>query len=309
MYTSSLHSRHCHIQRGAPFWRPLGIRQKHTRWCKMQRFDTVRVFAGEVLLEVKDLEAKVAETGQMILRGVNLTVREGETHAIMGTNGSGKSTLSKCLVGHPDYEVTSGTVTYKGQNLLDLEPEERARAGLFMSFQSPVEVPGVSNSDFLRLAANARRKQLGQEELGPLEFYGYVMPKLAALKMNPDFLNRDVNANFSGGEKKRNEILQLSVLEADIAVLDEIDSGLDIDALRDVADAVNSLKRPNSATLMVTHYKRLLNYVVPEAVHIMEAGKIIYSGGIEVADILEQDGYEGIKSRMREEASKQPVSA
>ncbi|CAL5228417.1 g11548 [Coccomyxa viridis] len=311
MNTSGLHSSQCSLVRGAPFWRPLRTPYAlHiSSRCRTQRFDTLPIYAGEVILEVKDLEAKVAESGQTILRGVNLTIREGETHAIMGTNGSGKSTLSKCLVGHPDYEVTSGSVTYKGQDLLSLAPEERARAGLFMSFQSPVEVPGVSNSDFLRLAANARRKQLGQEELGPLEFYGYVMPKLAALKMSPDFLNRDVNANFSGGEKKRNEILQLSVLEADIAVLDEIDSGLDIDALRDVADAVNSLKRPNSATLMVTHYKRLLNYVVPEAVHIMEAGRIIYSGGLEVADILESDGYEGIKSRMREEAEKQPVGA
>ncbi|BDA48195.1 probable ATP-dependent transporter ycf16 [Coccomyxa sp. Obi] len=275
------------------------------------RCSTVTLCAGQVLLEVKDLEAKVAETGNTILRGVNLTIREGETHAIMGTNGSGKSTLSKCLVGHPDYEITGGTVTYKGENLLDMEPEERARAGIFMSFQSPVEIPGVSNSDFLRLAANARRKQRGEPELEPLEFYGFVMPKLAALKMNPDFLNRDVNANFSGGEKKRNEILQLSVLEADVAVLDEIDSGLDIDALRDVADAVNGLKRPDSATLMVTHYKRLLNYVVPEAVHIMEAGRIIYSGGLEVADILEKDGYEGIKTLIKKEAAagKEPVAA
>eukprot|EP00884_Botryococcus_braunii_P018272 jgi/Botrbrau1/5128/Bobra.0128s0036.1 len=226
----------------------------------------------------------------------------------MGTNGSGKSTLSKVLVGHPDYEVTAGTAYYEGKNLLDMEPEERARIGLFLSFQSPVEIPGVSNTDFLRLACNARRKELGEPELDPIEFYGYLAPKLEALNMDPNFLARDVNAGFSGGEKKRNEILQLSVLDPRVSILDEIDSGLDIDALRDVATAVNGLKRPDTAILMVTHYKRLLNYITPEAVHIMESGRIIYSGGLEVADVLEADGYEGIRSLIKE-GSGAPVPA
>ena len=186
-------------------------------------------------------------------------------------------------------------VLYKGDNLLALEPEDRARAGVFLSFQSPTEVPGVANADFLRLACNARRKARGQAELDPIEFYGFLTPKLAALNMDPSFLNRDVNAGFSGGEKKRNEILQLAVMEADLAVLDEIDSGLDIDALRDVAAAVVGLRRPDAATLMVTHYKRLLSLVHPDRVHVMEAGRIIYSGGPEVADVLEGEGYEGVR--------------
>jgi len=244
-----------------------------------------------VLLEVKGLEAKIAETGQQILNGVNLTIHEGEVHAIMGKNGSGKSTLSKVLVGHPDYEVTAGTATYKGKDLFELEPEERSHAGLFLSFQSPIEIPGVSNVDFLRMACNARRKALGQEELDPLEFYAHVIPKLELLKMDPTFLNRNVNQGFSGGEKKRNEILQLAVLEAEMSILDEIDSGLDIDALREIAAAVNGLRKASNSILMVTHYKRLLDYIKPDFVHIMEAGRITTTGDMTLVDQLEAGGY------------------
>ncbi|GLC34325.1 ABC transporter I member 6, chloroplastic [Pleodorina starrii] len=247
--------------------------------------------AGEVMLEVKDLEAKIAATGQPILKGVNLTIRNGEVHAIMGKNGSGKSTLSKVLVGHPDYEVTGGTAVFKGKNLFEMEAEERSHAGLFLSFQTPIEVPGVSNVDFLRMACNARRKALGQSELDPLEFYAYIMPKLEMLNMDPTFLNRNVNEGFSGGEKKRNEILQLAVLEADMAILDEIDSGLDIDALRDVAKAVNQLKNEETGVLMVTHYKRLLDYIKPDFVHIMQSGEIVKTGDMGLVDQLEAGGY------------------
>lgn len=242
------------------------------------------------------MKAKVAATGEQILKGVNLTVRAGEIHAIMGKNGSGKSTLSKVLVGHPDYEVTGGTATYKGQNLFELEPEERSHAGLFLSFQSPVEIPGVSNSDFLRVACNSRRKALGKDELDPLQFYAYLQPKLQALNMAPEFLNRNVNEGFSGGEKKRNEILQLAVLEAELSILDEIDSGLDIDALRDVASAVNGLKRPETATVMVTHYKRLLDLIKPDYVHIMQKGQIVTTGDISLVDRLELEGYATLQS-------------
>eukprot|EP00775_Hariotina_reticulata_P010739 gene10739-10895_t len=264
---------------------------------------TVQVFASSsnggqkpVMLEVTDLQAKIVETGQQILNGVSLCIREGEVHAIMGKNGSGKSTLSKVLVGHPDYEVTGGSATYKGKNLFDLEPEERSHEGLFLSFQSPIEIPGVSNVDFLRMACNARRKSLGQTELDPLEFYAFVIPKLELLKMDPTFLNRNVNQGFSGGEKKRNEILQLAVLEAEMAILDEIDSGLDIDALRDVATAVNGLKTPERSVLMVTHYRRLLDYIKPDFVHIMEAGRITTTGGMELVDTLESGGYAMLKT-------------
>ncbi|KAG6553619.1 hypothetical protein Mapa_004533 [Marchantia paleacea] len=250
---------------------------------------------GDVLLEVRGLCAVVEATGKEILRGVDLTVRQGEVHAIMGKNGSGKSTLSKVLVGHPDYLVTSGTATYKGENLFDKEPEERSHAGLFLSFQSPVEIPGVSNMDFLRMACNARRSSLCLPEFGPLEFYGFLSPKLAALNMDPSFLDRNVNEGFSGGEKKRNEILQLAVLEADMAILDEIDSGLDVDALRDVAAAVNGLRKSENAVLMITHYQRLLDYIKPTYVHIMEAGRIVKTGDSSLALQLEAGGYEALK--------------
>ncbi|XP_026426681.1 ABC transporter I family member 6, chloroplastic-like [Papaver somniferum] len=250
----------------------------------------------KVLLEVKDLTAKIAASGEQILKGVNLVIYEGEIHAIMGKNGSGKSTFSKVLVGHPDYEVTGGTVVFKGENLLDMEPEERSLAGLFMSFQSPVEIPGVSNSDFLNMAYNARRKKLGLPELGPLEFYDYISRRLKIVNMDTNFLNRNVNEGFSGGEKKRNEILQLAVLGADLAILDEIDSGLDVDALQDVGEAVNELLTPQKSVLMVTHYQRLLDIIKPKFVHIMEDGKIVKTGDISIAVQLEKEGYKGISS-------------
>ena len=244
------------------------------------------------LLEVAGLEARVVGAEQReILRGLDLTVRPGEVHAIMGKNGSGKSTLSKVLTGHPDYEVTNGRVTFKGEDLLELEPEERAHQGLFMSFQSPLSIPGVSNVDFLRMAYNARAKALGQPEKEPLEFYAHVVPILESLNMPQTFLNRSVNEGFSGGERKRNEILQLAVLDADLAILDEIDSGLDVDALREVADAVNGLRRDSNAVLMITHYQRLLEYVRPDYVHIIKDGSVIASGGYELSQKLEDGGY------------------
>jgi Fe-S cluster assembly ATP-binding protein len=251
----------------------------------------VRAAKGDILLDVRDLRAKVAETGEEILRGVDLVIREGETHAIMGKNGSGKSTLTKVLVGHPAYEVTSGTAMFKGEDLFALEPEERARAGLFLSFQSPIEVPGVSNVDFLRMMCNARRVARGEGELDPLEFYGYLTPKLEQLNMDPSFLTRNVNEGFSGGEKKRNEILQLAVMESEMSILDEIDSGLDVDALRDVAKAVNVLREGDKGLLLITHYQRLLDLIHPDVVHIMQKGKIVQTGGVELATQLEEGGF------------------
>ncbi|XP_073293077.1 ABC transporter I family member 6, chloroplastic-like [Primulina huaijiensis] len=252
--------------------------------------------APKLLLQVKDLSAVIAESKQPILKGVNLTVHEGEVHAVMGKNGSGKSTFAKVLVGHPDYEITGGNVTYKGQDLLEMEPEERAVAGLFMSFQSPVEIPGVSNIDFLNMAYNARRRKLGLPELGPIEFYGYVAPKLEIVNMKIDFLNRNVNEGFSGGERKRNEILQLAVLGADMAILDEIDSGLDVDALRDVAKSVNGLLTPSNSILIITHYLRLLEFIKPTYIHIMENGRIVKTGDVSLAKILEREGYKAISA-------------
>jgi Fe-S cluster assembly ATP-binding protein len=240
---------------------------------------------------VTDLCAKVAETGEEILKGVSLTIKEGETHAIMGKNGSGKSTLTKVLVGHPSYEVTGGSARFKGEDLLDMEPEERARCGLFLSFQSPIEVPGVSNVDFLRMMCNERRKSRGDPELDPLEFYGFLTPKLEQLNMDPSFLARNVNEGFSGGEKKRNEILQLAVMESEMSILDEIDSGLDVDALRDVAAAVNVLKEGDKGLLLITHYQRLLDAIHPDFVHVMEKGKITQTGDISIAAKLEEGGF------------------
>ncbi|KAI3408759.1 ABC transporter domain-containing protein [Psidium guajava] len=248
----------------------------------------------KLLLEVKDLTAVIAETGQEILKGVNLAIYEGEVHAVMGKNGSGKSTFAKVLVGHPDYEVTEGSMLYKGENLVDMEPEERSLAGLFMSFQSPVEIPGVSNADFLNMAYNARRRKLNQPELSPIEFWAYVYPKLDLLNMKADFLNRNVNEGFSGGERKRNEILQLAVLGAELSILDEIDSGLDVDALRDVAKAVNGFLTPKNSVLMITHYLRLLEFIEPSYIHVMENGKIVKTGDISIAKTLEKEGFKAV---------------
>lgn len=247
-----------------------------------------------MLLEVKDLHAGI--DGKEILTGLNLQVNAGEVHAIMGPNGSGKSTLSKVLSGHPSYEVISGEVLFDGKNLLELEPDERAREGVFMAFQYPVEVPGVSNSQFLRLAYNEKMKHTGGEELDPLEFNDYLNEKAKIVEMDPQFFKRSVNEGFSGGEKKRNEILQMAVLEPKLAVLDETDSGLDIDALRIVAEGVNKLRNENNAIILVTHYQRLLNYIQPDFVHVLANGKIVKEGGKELALELEEKGYDWVKA-------------
>lgn len=247
---------------------------------------------SKVVLSVKDLTANV--DGNQILKGVNLEVRAGEIHAIMGPNGSGKSTLSKVLAGHPSYEVTGGEVVFREENLLELEPEERARNGVFLAFQYPLEIPGVSNLDFLRVAYNSRRKALGLEEIDAFDFDDLVEEKLEVVKMDSAFLNRSLNEGFSGGEKKRNEILQMALLEPDLAILDETDSGLDIDALKIVANGVNQLANEENATIMITHYQRLLDYIVPDYVHVMAKGKIIKSGGKELALELESRGYDWI---------------
>jgi Fe-S cluster assembly ATP-binding protein len=249
---------------------------------------------SKVLLEVKNLRAAVA--GVDILKGVDLTVRAGEVHAIMGINGSGKSTFSKVLAGHPDYAVTGGTANFAGKDLFALEPEERAKAGLFLAFQYPVEIPGVSNSALLRLAYNTLQNERGLEELDPLEFEDLVQEKLKVVEMDQSFLSRSVNEGFSGGEKKRNEILQMAVLEPKLAILDETDSGLDIDALRIVASGVNSLLTSDNAVVMVTHYQRLLNYIVPDYVHVMDGGRIVRTGGKELALELEARGYDWLRA-------------
>jgi Fe-S cluster assembly ATP-binding protein len=250
------------------------------------------IASGETILSIKNLTAEV--DGNSILRGVNLEIKAGEIHAIMGPNGSGKSTLSKVLAGHPAYAVTGGEVLYKGQNLFDLEPEERAREGVFLAFQYPLEIPGVSNLDFLRVAYNARRKHRGEEELDVFDFDDLVRDRLSVVKMDPAFLERSVNEGFSGGEKKRNEILQMALLEPTLAILDETDSGLDIDALKIVSQGVNQLTRPDNATLLITHYQRLLDYIVPDYVHVMARGQILTTGGKELALELEAKGYDWI---------------
>jgi Fe-S cluster assembly ATP-binding protein len=245
------------------------------------------------MLVIENLHVSVE--GNEILRGVNLSVRLGEVHAIMGPNGSGKSTLAQVLAGHPAYTVTAGSVRYEGKDLLDMNPEERAREGVFLAFQYPVAIRGITNSYFLRSAVNAIRKHQGQPELDPLDFLQVLEDKLAAIGWDDSFMNRAVNEGFSGGEKKRNEILQLAVLEPRLAILDETDSGLDIDALKTVAEAVNRLRAPNRAFVVVTHYQRLLNYIVPDHVHVLAEGRIVKSGGKELALALEEKGYDWLK--------------
>ena len=242
------------------------------------------------MLKIENLHAKAGE--KEILKGISLAVNAGEVHAIMGPNGSGKSTLAQVIAGHPGFEVSSGTITYDGRDLLDLDPEERAQQGVFLAFQYPVEIPGVTNAYFLRSAYNEIRKARGEEEMDPMEFLDLMEKKLKLVDMDQAMLHRSVNAGFSGGEKKRNEILQMAVLEPKLAILDETDSGLDIDALRVVAAGVNALKRPDNATVLVTHYQRLLNYIVPDFVHVLAGGRIVKSGGKELALELEARGYD-----------------
>jgi len=253
---------------------------------------------SDTILSIKDLHASVDD--KEILHGVNLSVKEGEIHAIMGRNGSGKSTLSKVIAGHPSYKVLSGNIQFKGIDILDLAPEERARIGIFLGFQYPVEIPGVSNLEFLRVATNSRRKELLKSELDTFEFEDLVKERLKIVEMDPTFLERSVNEGFSGGEKKRNEILQMALLEPFISILDETDSGLDIDALRIVASGINQLSKPNTATILITHYQRLLDEITPDFVHIMADGKIIKTGNKELAIDLERSGYELINKNAKD---------
>src|SRR5262245_44382209 len=241
------------------------------------------------MLEVRDL--KVRAEDKEILRGVNLTVNPGEVHAIMGPNGSGKSTFARALSGHPGYEVTEGSVLYDGKDLLDMSPDERARDGVFMAFQYPVEIPGVNNAYFLKAALNARRRQQGLEEMDALDFMSFIKAKARSLQVDEAMLQRSVNEGFSGGEKKRNEIFQMAVLEPRLAILDETDSGLDIDALKIVSQGVNAMRASDRAFIVVTHYQRLLNYIVPDFVHVLSDGLLIRSGGRELALELEEKGY------------------
>lgn len=244
------------------------------------------------LLDIHDLHVEVA--GKPILNGLSLTLRAGEVHAVMGPNGSGKSTLAHILAGRDGYVVTKGTVLYNGQDLLTLDPEDRARAGIFLAFQYPVEIPGVSNTYFLREALNAQRKANGQDEIDAVDFLDMIKEKAKVVGMDDRFLSRGVNEGFSGGEKKRNEILQMAVLEPKLAILDETDSGLDIDALRTVAEGVNKLRSPTRAMLVITHYQRLLDHVIPDKVHVLSGGRIVKSGGKELAKELEKSGYEAV---------------
>ena len=250
---------------------------------------------SQPLIEIKNLSAGI--NGKQILKGINLTVRPGEVHAIMGPNGSGKSTLGYVLAGRKGYDVTGGSVTYDGKDLIALPPEDRAREGLFLAFQYPIEIPGVNNTYFLRAAYNEQRKHRGEEEVDAMDFLTIVREKMKLLELPEAMLKRAVNEGFSGGEKKRNEIFQMAVLDPKLAILDETDSGLDIDALRIVAEGVNKLKRPDNATIVITHYQRLLNYIVPDFVHVLSDGCIIKSGGKELALELEEKGYDWLTGK------------
>ena len=251
---------------------------------------------SEVILSVQNLTANVE--GKPILKGVSLEIKAGEIHAIMGRNGSGKSTLSKVLAGHPDYEITGGNIVYKGEEILDKSPTERANLGIFLAFQYPLEIPGVSNLDFLRVAYNAHRKYQGLEEIDTFDFEDLVEEKLDIVKMSPSFLERSLNEGFSGGEKKRNEVLQMALLEPTLGILDEIDSGLDIDALRIVANGVNKLATDENAFLLITHYQRLLNYIEPQYIHVMHNGRIVKTGEKELALELEESGYDFVEAKL-----------
>ena len=242
------------------------------------------------ILQIQGLEASINDT--RVIKGLNLTVNPGEIHAIMGKNGSGKSTFSKIVAGHSAYRVTAGNILFNGESILDTAPEERSQKGIFLGFQYPIEIPGVSNADFLRLSCNARRKYQGLHELDPLEFFEFITQKLDVIEMDPAFLNRSVNEGFSGGEKKRNEILQMAVLDTKLSILDETDSGLDIDALKIVSKGINNLANDSNAIILITHYQRLLDYIEPTFIHVMQDGKIIKTGDKSLAKELENKGYE-----------------
>jgi Fe-S cluster assembly ATP-binding protein len=249
---------------------------------------------NEPILEIKNLSASINEV--QILNNLNLKINKGEIHAIMGRNGSGKSTFSKIVAGHPAYTINDGDIRFKGQSILDLEVEERSHLGIFLAFQYPIEIPGVSNEDFLRLAYNAKLKSEGKSELGPIEFFSHITEKLKIVKMDPTFLSRNVNEGFSGGEKKRNEILQLALLDSDLAILDETDSGLDIDALKIISNGINQLMNEDKAIILITHYQRLLDYIKPDYIHVMQQGNIIKTGNAELAKELELKGYEWLNT-------------
>ncbi|MBO4758148.1 MAG: Fe-S cluster assembly ATPase SufC [Bacteroidales bacterium] len=242
------------------------------------------------MLDIRGLHASIG--GKEILKGIDLVIRKGEVHAVMGPNGAGKSTLSAVLVGRPDYEVTAGSVTFLGRDLLAMSPEERSWAGIFLSFQYPIEIPGVSITNFMKAAVNARRKAQGLEDLKPAEFIRLMKERMAMVQMKGEFAKREVNVGFSGGEKKRNEIFQMAMLEPMLSILDETDSGLDVDALRIVAEGVNKLRTPEKSAIVITHYQRLLEYIVPDVVHVLKAGRIVTTGGRELVDIIDKNGYD-----------------
>lgn len=245
------------------------------------------------ILEIKNLEVSINDN--QILKKLNLTVEKGEIHAIMGPNGSGKSTFSKVLAGHPSYSIINGDIIFKGSSILDLEPEERSHLGIFLAFQYPIEIPGVSNEDFLRLSYNSKQKFYNKPEVDPIEFLSIINEKLKLVNMSPSFLGRNVNEGFSGGEKKRNEILQMILLDSELCILDETDSGLDIDALKIISNGINKFMNPNKAIILITHYQRLLDYINPTYVHVMQNGKIIKTGSAELAKELEDKGYEWLE--------------
>ena len=247
------------------------------------------------VLEIKDLKAKIGDKN--ILKGLNLALEEGKVHAIMGPNGAGKSTLSKAIVGHYDVEVTDGEIIYNGKNIVEEEPEERALDGIFLSFQNPVEVPGVNNAYFLRTAVNERRKKLGKAELNAAEFLREMKALVSELGMKPELINRSLNEGFSGGEKKRNEILQMMMLEPNVVILDEIDSGLDIDALRAVSEGINKMKDGKRSFLVITHYSRILDYIKPDYIHVLKDGQIVHTGGPELVEQLEEEGYSSFEEK------------